>query len=106
MAQMFSSIHELTGALTQGQNRPRDSHLSEVCTAERVGEYLRGVGSWVLLAKDCASRNEDLSPHRFRHRYAFELGRRGFNDREASTRVGSTCEGFARHNGNKAREDI
>ena len=45
----------------------------------------------------CVTREglEDLGPHRFRHRYAFELDRRGFNDREASTRVGS----------NKARED-
>ena len=34
--------------------------------------------------------HEDLSPHRFRHRYAFELDRRGVNDRAGSIHTGST----------------
>lgn len=74
-------------------------------TAGRVREYLRGIPFWVQLKKDCASRNEDLSPYSFRHRYAFELDRRGFNDREASSFMGNTREVFARHYGDKARED-
>ena len=55
--------------------------------------------------KNCASRNEDLSPYSFRHRYAFELDLRGFNDREASSFMGNTREMSVRHYSDKARED-
>lgn len=74
-------------------------------TAGRVRVYLRGIPFWVQLKEQCAQKNEDISPYSFRHRYAYELDARGFNDRHASSFMGNTREVFAHHYGNKARED-
>ena len=74
-------------------------------TAGRVREYLRGIPFWVQLKKQCAEKNEEISPYSFRHRYAFELDRRGYNDREASSFMGNSREVFARHYGEKVRKD-
>ena len=74
-------------------------------TACRVRVYLRGIPFWVQLKEQCAQKNEDISPYSFRHRYAYELDARGFNDRHASSFMSNTREVFAHHYGNKARED-
>lgn len=74
-------------------------------TSGRIREYLRGIPFWVKLKEDCKTRGEDISPYSFRHRYAYELDARGFNDRHASSFMGNSREVFARHYGDKAREE-
>ena len=74
-------------------------------TAGRVRDYLKGIPFWMQLKADCAARGEELVAYSFRHRYAFQLDARGFNDRLASSFMGNTHETFARHYGDKARED-